>query len=48
MTLDTTGVVKAPGDLFKAVDAFEAVVQPAYGDQFHGVLEDAARSAGTW
>jgi uncharacterized protein len=34
MTLDTTGVVNAPGDLFKAVDAFEAVVQPAYGINF--------------
>ena len=34
MTLDTTGVVKAPGDLFRAVDAFEAVVQPAYGLNF--------------
>jgi type 1 glutamine amidotransferase len=34
MTLDTAGVVKAPGDLFKAVDAFEAVVQPAYGTNF--------------
>ena len=34
MTLDPAGVVKAPGDLFKAVDAFEAVVQPAYGSNF--------------
>lgn len=34
MTLDTTGVVSAPGDLFKAIDAFEAVVQPAYGINF--------------
>jgi type 1 glutamine amidotransferase len=34
MTLDTAAVVKAPGDLFKAVDAFEAVVQPAYGINF--------------
>jgi uncharacterized protein len=34
MTLDTAGVVNAPGDLFKAVDAFEAVVQPAYGINF--------------
>jgi type 1 glutamine amidotransferase/sugar phosphate isomerase/epimerase len=34
MTLDTTGIVKAPGDLFAAVDAFEAVVQPAYGVNF--------------
>ena len=29
MTLDIETVVNAPGDLFKAVDAFEAVVQPA-------------------
>jgi hypothetical protein len=34
MTLDTTDVVKAPGDLFKAVDAFEEAVQPAYGMHF--------------
>jgi sugar phosphate isomerase/epimerase len=34
MTLDTDAVVTAPGDLFKAVDAFEAVVQPAYGINF--------------
>ena len=34
MTLDTAGVVSAPGDLFKAVDAFESVVQPAYGLNF--------------
>ena len=34
MTLDTAGVVSAPGDLFKAVDAFESVVQPAYGINF--------------
>jgi type 1 glutamine amidotransferase/sugar phosphate isomerase/epimerase len=34
MTLDPTGVVNAPGDLFKAVDAFEAAVQPAYGINF--------------
>jgi type 1 glutamine amidotransferase/sugar phosphate isomerase/epimerase len=34
MTLDTSGVVSAPGDLFKAVDAFESVVQPAYGINF--------------
>ena len=34
MTLDTTGVVNVPGDLFKAIDAFEAVVQPAYGINF--------------
>lgn len=34
MTLDTTGVVAAPADVFKAVDAFEEVVQPAYGVYF--------------
>jgi uncharacterized protein len=34
MTLDTAGIVNAPGDLFKAVDAFETVVQPAYGINF--------------
>jgi type 1 glutamine amidotransferase/sugar phosphate isomerase/epimerase len=34
MTLDTGGVVNRPEDLFKAVDAFEAVVQPAYGVNF--------------
>jgi len=34
MTLDTDAVVNAPGDLFKAVDAFETVVQPAYGINF--------------
>ena len=34
MTLDTAGVVSAPSDLFKAIDAFEAVVQPAYGINF--------------
>ncbi len=34
MTLDTTGVVKAPGDVFKAVEAFEATVQPAYAANF--------------
>ena len=34
MTLDTAGVVSAPQDLFKAVDAFEEVVQPAYGINF--------------
>jgi type 1 glutamine amidotransferase len=34
MTLDTAGVVTAPSDLFKAVDAFETVVQPAYGINF--------------
>jgi uncharacterized protein len=34
MTLDTTDLVKAPGDLFKVIDAFEAAVQPAYGVNF--------------
>ena len=34
MTLDTAGVLNSPGDLFRAVDAFEAVVQPAYGINF--------------
>jgi hypothetical protein len=34
MTLDTTGVVKAPADLFTAVAAFEATVQPAYAANF--------------
>ena len=34
MTLDTTGVVKAPGDLFAAVLAFEDAVQPAYATNF--------------
>jgi type 1 glutamine amidotransferase len=34
MTLDTAGLVKAPGDLFAVLDAFEAAVQPAYGVHF--------------
>lgn len=34
MTLDTHGVVSRPADLFPTVDAFEAVVQPAYGVNF--------------
>ena len=34
MTLDTTGVVNAPGDLFPAVTAFESAVQPAYAANF--------------
>lgn len=34
MTLDTTGIVRTPGDVFAAVDAFEAAVQPAYGAHF--------------
>ena len=35
MTIDTTGVVKAPGDIFTAVAAFEDVVQPAYAANFN-------------
>jgi type 1 glutamine amidotransferase len=35
MTIDTTGVVKAPGDIFTAVSAFEDVVQPAYAVNFN-------------
>jgi type 1 glutamine amidotransferase/sugar phosphate isomerase/epimerase len=31
MTLDTTDLVAAPSDLFTAIAAFEAAVQPAYG-----------------
>lgn len=34
LTLDTTGVVNAPADLFPAVAAFEDVVQPAYAANF--------------
>jgi type 1 glutamine amidotransferase len=34
MTLDTTDLVSAPGDLFRAIDAFEDTVQPAYGAYF--------------
>jgi len=34
MALDPTDVVKAPADLFKAIEAFEAAVQPAYGANF--------------
>jgi type 1 glutamine amidotransferase len=34
MTLDTSGIVSAPADLFTAVAAFEAVVQPAYAANF--------------
>ena len=34
MTIDTTGVVKAAGDIFAAVSAFEDVVQPAYAANF--------------
>lgn len=35
MTLDTSGIVSAPADLFAAVDAFEKAVQPAYGRHFN-------------
>src|SRR5687767_11752584 len=35
MTIDTTGVVKAPGDIFAAVAAFEDAVQPAYAANFN-------------
>lgn len=35
LTLDTGGIVSAPDDLFAAVDAFERVVQPAYGRHFN-------------
>jgi hypothetical protein len=34
MTLDTGGIVNAPAELFRAVEAFEAAVQPAYGVNF--------------
>ena len=34
LTLDATGTINQPADIFKAVDAFEAVVQPAYGAFF--------------
>jgi hypothetical protein len=34
MTLDTSGVVKSPADLFTAVAAFEDAVQPAYAANF--------------
>jgi type 1 glutamine amidotransferase/sugar phosphate isomerase/epimerase len=34
LTLNTAGAGNAPGDLFKAVEAFEAVAQPAYGNFF--------------
>lgn len=35
MTIDTTGVVKAPGDIFPAVAALEDTVQPAYAANFN-------------
>jgi type 1 glutamine amidotransferase len=34
LTLDTSGTVNAAGDLFPAIAAFEAVVQPAYATNF--------------
>ena len=34
LTLNTAGTVQQPGDLYAAVDAFEAAVQPAYGEFF--------------
>ena len=34
MTLDSGGAPRTPRDLFAAVDAFEAAVQPAYGAHF--------------
>jgi type 1 glutamine amidotransferase/sugar phosphate isomerase/epimerase len=34
MTVDTTGIVNAPADLFAAVSAFEAAAQPAYAANF--------------
>ena len=37
MTLDTAGIVNAPADLFKAIDAFETTVQPAYGINFTAI-----------
>ena len=36
LSLDASGIVKAPADLFGAVDAFEDVVQLAYGQHFTG------------
>jgi type 1 glutamine amidotransferase len=35
MTIDTTGIVKTPGDIFAAVSTFEDVVQPAYAANFN-------------
>ncbi len=35
MTIETTGIVKAPGDIFAAVSTFEDVVQPAYAANFN-------------
>jgi type 1 glutamine amidotransferase len=34
LVLDTTGLANAQSDLFRAIDAFEAAVQPAYGTFF--------------
>ncbi|MPY89162.1 MAG: hypothetical protein GEU99_14700 [Luteitalea sp.] len=42
LTLDTTGVVDRPADLFRAVEAFEEVVQPAYGAYFTELSRSAA------
>ena len=41
LTLDTADVVNAPADLFRAIDAFEAAVQPAYGVYFTGLSRSA-------
>jgi type 1 glutamine amidotransferase/sugar phosphate isomerase/epimerase len=41
LALDTTGVVNAPADLFAAIDAFEATVQPAYGAYFTALSRTA-------
>src|SRR5262245_37625555 len=34
LTLDTSGVVNSPGDLFAEIDDYETSVQPAYGSNF--------------
>lgn len=34
ITLDTAGIANTPADLFRAVEAFEEAVQPAYGAYF--------------
>lgn len=50
LTLDTAGIVDQPADLFRAVEAFEEVVQPAYGRYFtelsrtEAIRRDLARS----
>ena len=46
MTLDTTGIVNAPADLFRAVDAFEEAVQPAYGLLLHRASRSAPDQVG--